>query len=109
MKGTKKLSVLVVAPTRELALQTQETMEQVGGPFGIRSVCVFGGVDKGPQKKALSSKETRIVVGTPGRLLDLANEGACDLSRCVTRLRCKLTKPLTGIRPQCFLPCTRRG
>lgn len=79
-KNKKNISILVVAPTRELALQTHETMEAVGAPFGIKSVCVFGGVDKGPQKKALASKDVRIVVGTPGRLLDLANEGACDLS-----------------------------
>lgn len=80
-KGKKRhVTVLVVAPTRELALQTHETMEAVGAPFGIKSVCVFGGVDKVPQKKALANKDFRIVVGTPGRLLDLANEGACDLS-----------------------------
>lgn len=82
-KGKGKPSILVVAPTRELALQTQETMERCGAPFGIKSVCVFGGVDKGPQKKSLSNKDSRIIVGTPGRLLDLTNEGACDLSRCV--------------------------
>lgn len=80
-KGKKRnLSVLVVAPTRELAIQTHETMEVIGAPFGIKSVCVFGGVDKLPQKKLLASKDVNIVVGTPGRLLDLANEGACDLS-----------------------------
>lgn len=80
-KGKKKnITILVVAPTRELALQTHETMEAIGQPFGIKSVCVFGGVDKLPQKKLLASPEVRIVVGTPGRLMDLANEGACDLS-----------------------------
>ncbi len=82
--------MLVMAPTRELAIQTHETLEQLGEPFGIASVAVYGGVDKGPQIKALKNmnqgkKVTRIVVGTPGRILDLANEGACDLSRCVAR------------------------
>jgi ATP-dependent RNA helicase DBP3 len=89
-KGKGKPSILVVAPTRELALQTQETMERVGEPFGIKSVCVFGGVDKGPQKRALASKDSRIIVGTPGRLLDLANEGACDLSRYVCQASLQL-------------------
>ncbi|KAI0696498.1 P-loop containing nucleoside triphosphate hydrolase protein [Cerioporus squamosus] len=84
-KGTT-VSVLVMAPTRELAIQTHETLEALGEPFGIASVAVYGGVDKGPQIKALKNmnqgkKVTRIVVGTPGRILDLANEGACDLSR----------------------------
>ncbi|CDO74783.1 hypothetical protein BN946_scf185001.g31 [Trametes cinnabarina] len=80
------VSVLVVAPTRELAIQTHETLEKLGAPFGIASVAVFGGVDKGPQIKTLKNmnkdgKTTRIIVGTPGRLLDLVNDGACDLSR----------------------------
>ncbi|TBU23096.1 DEAD-domain-containing protein [Dichomitus squalens] len=87
-KGTT-VSVLVVAPTRELAIQTHETLDKLGEPFGIASVAVFGGVDKGPQIKALKNMNkdkgkgttTRIVVGTPGRILDLVNEGACDLSR----------------------------
>ncbi|KAI0668725.1 DEAD-domain-containing protein [Trametes maxima] len=84
-KGTT-VSVLVVAPTRELAIQTHETFEKLGEPFGIASVAVFGGVDKGPQIKTLKNankdgKTTRIIVGTPGRILDLVNDGACDLSR----------------------------
>ena len=101
-KGTTTVSVLVLAPTRELAIQTHETLEKLGEPFGIASVAVYGGVDKGPQIKALKNmnKEkggagmvTRIVVGTPGRILDLANEGACDLSRCVcAALRLRLCK-----------------
>ena len=74
------ITILVVAPTRELAIQTHETLESIGAPFGIKSVCVYGGVDKGPQKKLLATPSLRIVVGTPGRLLDLANESACDLS-----------------------------
>ncbi|KAI0656835.1 P-loop containing nucleoside triphosphate hydrolase protein [Cubamyces menziesii] len=80
------VSVLVVAPTRELAIQTHETLDKLGEPFGIASVAVFGGVDKGPQIKTLKNankdgKTTRIIVGTPGRILDLVNDGACDLSQ----------------------------
>ncbi|TFK47944.1 DEAD-domain-containing protein [Heliocybe sulcata] len=79
------VNVLVVAPTRELAIQTHETLLALGGPFGIASVALFGGVEKGPQIKTLKNlnkdgKTTRIVVGTPGRILDLVNDGACDLS-----------------------------
>ncbi|KAH9836757.1 DEAD-domain-containing protein, partial [Rhodofomes roseus] len=84
-KGTT-VSVLVMAPTRELAIQTHDTLAELGESFGIASVAVFGGVDKGPQIKALKNankdgKTTRIIVGTPGRILDLVNDGICDLSR----------------------------
>ncbi|KAI5991311.1 DEAD-domain-containing protein [Pisolithus orientalis] len=80
------INVLVVAPTRELAIQTHDTLSALGAPFGMASVAVYGGVDKSPQIKALSNnsedgKTTRIVVGTPGRILDLVNDGACDLSK----------------------------
>lgn len=77
----------MVAPTRELAIQTHDTLSTLGKPFGIASVAVFGGVPKGPQvemlknaAKAKGGMVTRIVVGTPGRILDLVQEGACDLS-----------------------------
>ncbi|KAG8923331.1 RNA-dependent ATPase [Tulasnella sp. 418] len=78
------VSVLVVAPTRELAIQTHDTLLALGEPFGILSVCLFGGMDKGAQKKSLQGSKgeiVRIVVGTPGRILDLLNEGALDLSK----------------------------
>lgn len=79
------MTVLVVAPTRELAIQTHDTLHALGEPFGISSVCIYGGVDKEPQKRALrgaanDGKTLRIVVGTPGRILDLMNEGVLDIS-----------------------------
>jgi len=78
--GRSRIGVLIIAPTRELALQTHETLEKISAPFGIKSVCVFGGVSKGQQKSLLSNPAVRVLVGTPGRLLDLVNEGVCDLS-----------------------------
>lgn len=83
------VTTLVLAPTRELALQTHETFCVLGAPFGMSSLAVYGGVDKGPQRLALQKGQdekglkTRMVVGTPGRILDLINEGALDLSRFV--------------------------
>jgi ATP-dependent RNA helicase DBP3 len=81
------LAVLVVTPTRELALQTHDTLAALGKPFGIASMAVFGGVPKGPQVHMLKNAGkgqdgmiTRMLVGTPGRLLDLIQEGVCDLS-----------------------------
>jgi ATP-dependent RNA helicase DBP3 len=85
-KSKATVTVLVVAPTRELAIQTHDTLSALGAPFGIASVSIFGGVAKDPQVKTLTSankdgKVTRIIVGTPGRILDLVNDGTCDLSR----------------------------
>ncbi|KAI5885129.1 DEAD-domain-containing protein [Schizophyllum commune H4-8] len=80
------VTALVVAPTRELAIQTHDTLSALGKPFGIASVAVFGGVPKEPQVRMLRNANkgkdgmtTRVVVGTPGRILDLMNDGACDL------------------------------
>ena len=74
------IQVLVMSPTRELAIQTQETLFDIGKPYGIQSVAVFGGLDKSAQIKALKNKKAKIVVGTPGRIMDLVNDGALDLS-----------------------------
>lgn len=89
--GKSTVSTLVVAPTRELAIQTHDTLSALGKPFGIASVAVFGGVPKDPQVKMLKNANkikdgltTRIIVGTPGRILDLMQEGACDLSEWVS-------------------------
>ncbi|KAG8714001.1 RNA-dependent ATPase [Ceratobasidium sp. 394] len=83
--STTEVTVLVVAPTRELAIQTQQTLQELGSPFGIGSVCLYGGEPKDGQRKALLSQNgdgrtTRIVVGTPGRLKDFMEEGVCELS-----------------------------
>jgi ATP-dependent RNA helicase DBP3 len=72
--------VLVLAPTRELAMQSAEVCDAVGGACGVSSACVYGGVPKGPQKDALR-RGCHVVVATPGRLLDLMSEGAVSLKR----------------------------
>lgn len=71
--------VLVLAPTRELALQIQETFVSLGKQTGFRSASVFGGVGIVPQIKAMRSSS--IIVACPGRLLDLASRKECDLSQ----------------------------
>lgn len=83
-KGIVDVTTLIVAPTRELAMQTYDTLEAIGRPWGIGCICLYGGVDKDPQRKALNGKDgklgkLRIVVGTPGRILDLLEEGCLDL------------------------------
>ena len=74
------VQMLVVAPTRELARQSQDVIEEVGGKLGIKTICLYGGVSKYDQKKILR-QGVHIVVATPGRLLDLMQEGECDLSK----------------------------
>jgi len=61
---------LILVPTRELALQVDETLRKLGNPFDIRSVIVIGGMDMAMQVKLLQKETIRVVIATPGRLLD---------------------------------------
>ena len=78
-KKRSGVRVLILAPTRELAMQSEEVCKAAGGACGVGSVCIYGGVPKGPQKQLLR-EGAQVVVATPGRLLDLAQEGSIDLS-----------------------------
>ncbi len=83
IKGRKDLSrqiaAVVISPTRELALQTHIEMTKLTRHHpATEAVCLYGGVPKDTQRIAL--KSANIVVATPGRLKDLATEGAADLS-----------------------------
>lgn len=69
---------LIVAPTRELALQISKAIEEYGKFTRIRHVTIYGGVSQHPQVRTLK-KGVDIVVGTPGRLLDLADQGHLQL------------------------------
>ncbi|MGL5808745.1 MAG: DEAD/DEAH box helicase [Nocardioides sp.] len=70
---------LVVAPTRELALQVSGDLELAGKDRGLRVLTVYGGVGYDGQLTALKAG-VDVVVGTPGRLIDLINRKALDLS-----------------------------
>jgi len=61
---------LILVPTRELALQVDATLRKLGNPFDIRSVIVIGGMDMEMQIKLLHKENIRVVIATPGRLLD---------------------------------------
>ena len=83
-------AVLVLAPTRELAVQISESAEKFGGILDISSTCLYGGVPKPPQVKALQKKPP-IVIATPGRLVDLMNDQVLlrnDSSRQIQSLLC---------------------
>jgi ATP-dependent RNA helicase RhlE len=71
--------VLVLSPTRELAMQIDKTFERFGKHLKIRHTAIFGGVSQEPQIKILS-KGIHVLTATPGRLLDLITHGKVNLS-----------------------------
>ncbi len=77
--AVNKPQALVVCPTRELALQVSTDIQQAGEKLGIRVLSVYGGRAYEPQIDALRAG-IDIVVGTPGRIIDLASRGDLDLS-----------------------------
>lgn len=72
--------VLVLAPTRELAVQIQQEMSKFGQSSRIRNTCVYGGVPKGPQIRDLS-RGVEVCIATPGRLIDMLESGKTNLRR----------------------------
>jgi ATP-dependent RNA helicase RhlE len=74
------IRVLVVVPTRELALQVEESVRTYGARHRFRSTTIYGGVGFDPQVRALRAGP-EIVVATPGRLLDHVGQRTIDLSR----------------------------
>jgi len=79
LKTAGKPQALAVAPTRELAVQVSGDLEHAGKARGVRVVTIYGGRAFEPQIQALQ-RGVEIVVGTPGRLIDLAKQGHLDLS-----------------------------
>ncbi|MBK7627344.1 MAG: DEAD/DEAH box helicase [Bacteroidales bacterium] len=74
----KKIRSLIVTPTRELAIQIEESFNAYGRYTGLNCTVVFGGVNQNPQTNALRNG-VDILVATPGRLLDLMNQGHISL------------------------------
>lgn len=72
--------VLVLAPTRELAVQIQQEITKFGKSSRIRNTCVYGGVPKGPQIRDLS-RGVEVCIATPGRLIDMLESGKTNLRR----------------------------
>ena len=77
--GGKAIRALVLTPTRELAAQVEESVRDYGKYLELNSTVIFGGVGMNPQIKQLKSG-VDILVATPGRLLDLQQQGFLDLS-----------------------------
>ena len=73
LKGNRPIKALILAPTRELALQISDSFKAYGKFLGLRTLVIYGGVSQNPQTKALGAG-VDILVATPGRLLDLINQ-----------------------------------
>jgi ATP-dependent RNA helicase RhlE len=77
-KGKRKIQALIITPTRELAIQIADNIKIYGKFTGLKNIVIYGGVKQHTQTSALKSG-TDILVATPGRLLDLMNQGYISL------------------------------
>ena len=76
--GKRKINALIITPTRELAIQIGESFKAYGKYTNLKNTVIFGGVSQGAQTRVLRSG-VDILVATPGRLLDLMNQGFISL------------------------------
>jgi ATP-dependent RNA helicase RhlE len=81
--GSRPIRVLVLTPTRELAAQVGDSFRAYGRHLPLRTTVIFGGVGQGPQVSDLR-RGVDIVVATPGRLLDLKQQGHVRLDQLTT-------------------------
>lgn len=103
--------VLILAPTRELCNQIQEVVAEYSGFFGLQSHAVYGGAALGPQKSALL-RGVEVLVATPGRLIDLHDQGFCPLGRVTFLVLDEADRMLDmGFEPQLqqIIPKTNPG
>ena len=77
-KGRKTIKTLILTPTRELAIQIEESFKAYGKYTNTACAVIFGGVNQRSQTEALK-RGVDVVVATPGRLLDLMNQGHVHL------------------------------
>ena len=75
----RKINALIITPTRELAIQIEESFSTYGKYTGLKNTVIFGGVKQGQQTDALR-RGVDILVATPGRLLDLMDQGLIHLN-----------------------------
>ncbi|KAG7927554.1 hypothetical protein KL925_001912 [Ogataea polymorpha] len=76
---SKELQVLIISPTRELASQIYDNLNELTAKVGLECVCVYGGVSKDDQRRAV--KRSQCVIATPGRLIDLIEDGSISLDK----------------------------
>jgi len=78
-RGQRPIRALVLTPTRELAIQIQDSFNAYGRHLRLKNLVIFGGVNQNPQVDALK-RGVDILVATPGRLLDLMSQGHIRLN-----------------------------
>ena len=78
--GHRPIRALILAPTRELAIQIGESFNAYSKFLNVKSVVIFGGVSQKPQTDALK-RGAEVVIATPGRLLDLVNQNYVKLDQ----------------------------
>ena len=83
-KNEKAIQAIIIEPTRELAIQTQEELFRLGRDEHAHVQVVYGGADIGRQIRSLKHNVPSILVGTPGRLLDHLKRGTIDLDKVNT-------------------------
>merc|ERR1719491_2166048 len=99
--------VLVLAPTRELAVQIKEECDKFGASSEIKNTVVYGGVPKGKQVGALRSG-VEIVIATPGRLIDHLEQGNTNLKRVTYLVMDEADRMLDmGFEPQLRKICSQ--
>ncbi|MCD8027856.1 MAG: DEAD/DEAH box helicase [Erysipelotrichaceae bacterium] len=77
-KDNQYVQALILSPTRELAMQIEDELKRIGKYTNYKTICVYGGSDIGLQMRTLN-KGVDIVVGTPGRVLDLIRRHALNI------------------------------
>lgn len=80
----EKIQGIVIAPTRELAIQVSEELYKIGSSKRVRVLPIYGGQDIGRQIRSLKTKTPHIIVGTPGRLIDHINRKTLRLQSIET-------------------------
>ena len=79
-KGKKPIRALILTPTRELAIQINESFKAYGKYLNLKSCVIFGGVSQGPQVSELA-RGVDVLIATPGRLNDLIQQGYIELGK----------------------------
>ncbi len=81
LKKKKGIRAVIIAPTRELAIQVYEQLDKLSKTSAskLKAACIYGGTNKGEQSR--SAKDANIIVATPGRLKDFMSDGTIDVSK----------------------------
>lgn len=96
----KKKIGLVLLPTRELAVQVEETLKKLAGPIGLRTALIIGGANPRPQVRQLKAKP-HVIIATPGRLIDHLEQKNVSLENVTTLVLDEADRMLDmGFEPQ---------